>query len=570
MDSICINQADVVEKSYQISLMGAIYSQAAKVIVFLGDPRPENGEDADEIATLDLEEVLKSMRGMNSGGENSHLQFGRGLPVTLIKSQVKICAVLTHDWWTRLWTMQEYVLAAIPVFLFGTTVIEDAALREYVDHYERLNLAELESLMSPNHWRVIKMVHNKDLDPMHFHEIDARGALPSLQLLKANLCRGSSDQSELIKADVQVLTSTFYRNATVAADKILGLTGLLQQFRAAVPKVPVTSHKEVFRSIARSLLTNTVGTENLALLHYVDTCEQLDDTPSWVPNFHSRLRISVLSPYNQSESFLYKSSDKTAIVQQLPTSEIRLLGFVIDRVEKCVDKDTFTWNYSTPPGMHYSCAAQLEFELACRNLSADVADRNASNREALEQAVLRYHCTLVAGSRLKGTSYVLWEPSMKTYRAWMRRMETLAGYEGFDWLNNSRNPHVSIDKSRFTGQRGRDLAKGEGLDGLAAHETGGEPEEFHQRFYEVCKGRTFFSTVKGGLGLGPSRTKRGDFVVIFHGGRTPFVIRKSQSSCPDGQTYRIVGEAYVHGFMDGEVYNAAAFNRPRERWFEIA
>jgi hypothetical protein len=144
-------------------------------------------------------------------------------------------------------------------------------------------------------------------------------------------------------------------------------------------------------------------------------------------------------------------------------------------------------------------------------------------------------------------------------------METLAGYEGFDWLNNSRNPHVNIDKSRFTGQGGRDLAKGEGIDGLAAHETGGEPEEFHQRFYKVCKGRTFFCTVKGGLGLGPSRTKRGNFVVIFHGGRTPFVIRKSQSSCPDSQTYRIVGEAYVHGFMDGEVYNAAAFNRPRER-----
>jgi hypothetical protein len=459
--------------------------------------------------------------------------------------------------------MQEYVLAATPVFLFGTPVIEDAALQEYVDHYERLNLAEVEFFTLPVDWRFLRMAHKKDLDPIYIHEVDARDALPSMQLLKANLPRISVD-SELIKADVQVLTSTFDRRATVTADKILDLMGLLQyeQFRADVPSGRLAGEKEVFTSIARSLLTNYIGTENLALLHYVDTCEQLSDVSSWVPNFNSRLRASVLSPYNHSDNSLYKSSNKTVIVEQLPTSEIRLRGFIIDRVNKWVDKDTYPWNIPMPSALHFSCGAQLDFELACRNLSADVAARHASNRETIERAGLLYHCTLVAGSRLKGTSYIRWEPSMRTYRAWMRGIETLAD-TSFDWGHNSRNPHVNFDMSRFTGQR-------DDLGDLDAHETGGEPEEFHQRFFEVCKGRTFFSTVRGNLGLGLSRTKRGDSLIIFHGGRTPFVVRKLQSSGPDGYTYRNVGEAYIHRFMDGQVYDTAASNGLKENWFEIS
>jgi hypothetical protein len=48
MDSICINQVGLIEKSHQIPLMGAIYSQATRVIIFLGVPRPEDwGHDLD-------------------------------------------------------------------------------------------------------------------------------------------------------------------------------------------------------------------------------------------------------------------------------------------------------------------------------------------------------------------------------------------------------------------------------------------------------------------------------------------------------------------------------------------
>ena len=65
---------------------------------------------------------------------------------------------------------------------------------------------------------------------------------------------------------------------------------------------------------------------------------------------------------------------------------------------------------------------------------------------------------------------------------------------------------------------------------------------FIKRFYEVCKGRSFFSCKNGALGLGPNRT-RNDKIVLFAGARTPFIIREVQLPSQKNPIYRIIGEA---------------------------
>jgi hypothetical protein len=51
------------------------------------------------------------------------------------------------------------------------------------------------------------------------------------------------------------------------------------------------------------------------------------------------------------------------------------------------------------------------------------------------------------------------------------------------------------------------------------------------------------------MGLGPDSVQRGNLVCIFGGVDTPLIIR-----AVDGG-WRLVGEAYVHGIMDGESVN---------------
>ncbi|PMD14480.1 hypothetical protein NA56DRAFT_583524 [Hyaloscypha hepaticicola] len=60
--------------------------------------------------------------------------------------------------------------------------------------------------------------------------------------------------------------------------------------------------------------------------------------------------------------------------------------------------------------------------------------------------------------------------------------------------------------------------------------------------------RKAFCTQKGYKGLVPAETEVGDLLCVFLGADLPSVVRKVE----DGR-YKLVGEAYVQGFMDGKL-----------------
>ncbi|KAK8128869.1 hypothetical protein PG984_009977 [Apiospora sp. TS-2023a] len=60
-----------------------------------------------------------------------------------------------------------------------------------------------------------------------------------------------------------------------------------------------------------------------------------------------------------------------------------------------------------------------------------------------------------------------------------------------------------------------------------------------------------FGNFDGRFGFGPSNIAVGDSVCIFSFARTAHIIRRTPGS--DSETYAIVGNAYVHGMMHGEV-----------------
>jgi hypothetical protein len=53
---------------------------------------------------------------------------------------------------------------------------------------------------------------------------------------------------------------------------------------------------------------------------------------------------------------------------------------------------------------------------------------------------------------------------------------------------------------------------------------------------------------RGYLGLAPWNTEVGDHIAIFQGAAKPYILRVSECNY-----YGLVGEANVHGIMDGEV-----------------
>jgi len=84
---------------------------------------------------------------------------------------------------------------------------------------------------------------------------------------------------------------------------------------------------------------------------------------------------------------------------------------------------------------------------------------------------------------------------------------------------------------------------------MKAHDLEQDPTDdafLRVRQGQTCSGRRFFVTKKGYYGVGPEETSAGDQVCVLFGTIAPFVFR------PMGRQLALVGESYLHGFMNGE------------------
>jgi hypothetical protein len=65
----------------------------------------------------------------------------------------------------------------------------------------------------------------------------------------------------------------------------------------------------------------------------------------------------------------------------------------------------------------------------------------------------------------------------------------------------------------------------------------------------VCRNNTFFKTRGGYIGAGSHAIRSGDLVMLIPGLNCPMALR------PIGEKYYLVAPLYVHGMMNGEVWN---------------
>ncbi|KAH7138748.1 heterokaryon incompatibility protein-domain-containing protein, partial [Dendryphion nanum] len=131
IDALCINQSNQRERENQLPLMGSIYKEAGNVVVWLG----ESWENCD----LAIEYVTQL-------GENENLHINpatspsaevRGYSMESVEIQGALKDFINRPWWSRVWTVQEFVLANKSVFQCGQHQIDDERIRESVRHFYR-------------------------------------------------------------------------------------------------------------------------------------------------------------------------------------------------------------------------------------------------------------------------------------------------------------------------------------------------------------------------------------------------------------------------------------------------
>ena len=116
-DAICINQGDVGERNSQVSLMGDIYSKAQTVWVCVGEPAESwDMEHAQAVAA-----TLYSKASDYAFASDRKSNFIDGIPAPTDGCWRVFQDIMVQPWFSRVWIVQEIILANTSTFLFGST-----------------------------------------------------------------------------------------------------------------------------------------------------------------------------------------------------------------------------------------------------------------------------------------------------------------------------------------------------------------------------------------------------------------------------------------------------------------
>ncbi|WYZ36049.1 hypothetical protein EsH8_X_000696 [Colletotrichum jinshuiense] len=118
IDALCINQEDLGERCDQISIMGHIYREASGVLIYLG-----NEWDGLRIACEYLELAAQREDAHFAPSLQPHLEV-RGQNISTPYLRDNLFRLFSSAWFSRVWTVQEFVLARKTTFLCGATIVD--------------------------------------------------------------------------------------------------------------------------------------------------------------------------------------------------------------------------------------------------------------------------------------------------------------------------------------------------------------------------------------------------------------------------------------------------------------
>ena len=237
VDALCIDQQNDLEKNHQVSIMPQIYAQAVRVLVYVGEPTPDESE---------LLEFLESRKD--------------DVPNRL-ELETKLPKFFSRRWFSRVWVYQEVILSRAALLICGPFVLP----------WQFLHTRCLD---------ILKMSANSDTSIY-------QNQLPSIFQVQKLRDRGPIELFELLDLARPA-------QASDPRDKIFALLGFTFKaetggLRADYTKSTHKVYLEVAETIARdygisALLARSLFVEKEAHINYDEL-----NIPFWVPNWAEKL-----------------------------------------------------------------------------------------------------------------------------------------------------------------------------------------------------------------------------------------------------------------------------------------
>ncbi|KAL5329271.1 hypothetical protein ACEPPN_002782 [Leptodophora sp. 'Broadleaf-Isolate-01'] len=544
-DAICIDQGNMKEKAIQISLMGDIYTGAKNVIVWLGK---ESSDLFDfSAARMTLSKALSNLDRNDEAAIQNPLD-----PAFLHKIGIESAEDWTQmwqnyfrffqrrRWFRRAWIVQEVALARDLTFQCGekTLLWKDVYKLGLLlrDSGWRHNLAEG---MNSNPRGGIGDEADRLLE-YRDQVLNSGPKDPKFAKMFAD-ANGASSDLELWFSYLQYMIQEIRRyQASNMKDKIYAVLGLVKGFLPPGSLEHITPDyslplEDIYTSVTMSILIELPILSSLGrvpLIHLGNhTCFNASRIDPATPAPRRFLGHKLELRGRPVDSVLDFS---------IPLNDMRSTCYVISCIDMCLKLSKI---YRT---------GQDRLEVIWRTLIADTTERPPIRHPAPAEYSDHFHDWMLT---LMVRWFVDWEHQTKSHQSHMDTLERLSDSSSFaalptraeleDSFKLALKGTESIIFDPLCGRPSREEARNKILQQFVSPHV-----RSSQGFYlfdraakDVRSNRRLFRTREGYVGLAPDNVEYGDKLYILDGARVPFLLRGN----------RLVGEAYVHGIMHGEL-----------------
>lgn len=520
VDALCINQADILEKNVQLAQWTEIFARAKQVIAWLG-PSSENSQlaikwirdyggrshelnigDAGGPRLISLLDAL-DVPGDGSVGQKAmlfaadlreQLSPANSWHADLITSFLKL---FTRAYWSRLWIVQDIICASNLIFVCGEETVSDNAL------YNGLRLLR-------NFAQYQNLKWNRMVQEPYF----LRSSGASLASLASINISRPINMLKVRRVDyaaplIQHLRTFRFLNTTDPRDKVFALLGISRDAEALGLRADYNQTcEQVYTNTARRLICAGY----MDVLSLVQFPKMVPGLQSWVPDLS---RTSYRAPLQQRSLERNGPPGSTRLEPTFLTSATK--ERIIPRRENIIDSNMplvlsgVRVSEIEHVGMHWKDEAGVgQWLHELQRLSNRIPDMNQT-AEYRVQAVWR---AAVADQEIR---------------------------------QGARKPRLADEKVQIACKAFKDMDL-KHVDEKTLRDVG--LSYYCEGLQSVAKGRRPLLAAGGYLGIGPSETQPGDVVFVLLGADVPFIMRRGSY---ESDRMQIVGEAYLHGVMDGEV-----------------
>jgi hypothetical protein len=551
IDSLSINLEDAQERERQVRIMAKIYKSARRAIIWLGEEKEDGSDCTNAIEFLHYLSTLQ----IAFNGDDVAMRTSLENPEFAEKCGA-ISNLLARPWWTRVWTLQEFVLPKEAKLYCGSASITRGKFKSAI--YSIFLCSTISNEFE--HELVPRKLFDGAFNRRRIHQWHTKPASIGMNL-------------------VAIMANTGNHLATDSRDRIYSVLGLItERDRALIgPAEYSTSVDHQFARLVRSSWEVHGSLDIVCFVHLFSREAATRDpeadvaVPTWAPDWRTTIDFASPVPLMASQSasehignFRPLRSARWKAIYDAPGAQLRKkadVEFSADLKELCCNGVLL--------GAIHGLGGLDTQELRCQSFLCAVTGhaliQSEENQRSAPRATMQPMDWLEAIARSlvidRQDKYLCFQAPTHYINDFLFLCHACIDGDPVDWSFATWFEHNRL--LRFGSQTLEELIHRVPSETTtrppALHRPSSHPmhqmnnklDTFLSRFHDTVrkKARRLMITEEGLTGVAPCRARPGDIVAVLYGCSIPLVLRKAGQQ----DAWRVIGEAYVHNYMNGEV-----------------